>query len=74
MVISMESNCNGCNELYHNYCQSNLMYSITKDGKKIYCPCLECLIKGMCNTSCEAFTEYCGDIIAIERSKYERIT
>lgn len=45
--------CKGCSS--YGYIEECLFASMAND----ICPCSTCLIKGICNTTCNEFDEYC---------------
>jgi hypothetical protein len=45
--------CNGFNE-HTNACMELML--VEKDGQE--CPCIKCLIKGICGVSCEDFVKF----------------
>lgn len=58
------ANCEGCYTRMTNGNES--CRYIVNDGS---CPCSECIVKSMCNDSCEDFSEY----VHIERRKQKII-
>ena len=48
--------CKGCRTYENNMCLVNS--STIKNGVKKMCPCVECLIKTMCNSECEDYKLY----------------
>jgi len=42
--------CHGCNS-YGKVCTGN-------DSRNIQCPCVNCLVKGVCENSCEEFESF----------------
>lgn len=50
----MDNNCKGCS------IQDKCVFSHTFNHKdtEYNCPCVECLIKSMCNKTCKPFTKY----------------
>jgi len=48
--------CKGCRTCENNIC----LYppKIKRNKKELFCPCLICLIKGMCTNACDKSIEY----------------
>lgn len=52
--------CKGCATYEDNVCLMDP--SIIRNGIKKMCPCITCLIKGMCKNECREYWEYEGFI------------
>ena len=67
----MDNKCEGCNESIYGdkVCASQLKSKIKDKETIVYCPCVECLVKGMCTISCDAFTKYCEKLVEIEHRR-----
>jgi len=53
----MENECRGC-RMYNNpmtKCEINIVSHITDTDR---CPCMDCLVKGMCDNACKDFRKY----------------
>lgn len=52
--------CKGCQTYEDNVC----MYSpkIKRNEKELFCPCIICLIKGMCTDACDVSLEYDSEV------------
>jgi hypothetical protein len=64
--------CKGCKEHFINYghmCASSLDPVIIVENEIIYCPCMSCLVKSMCEESCDKFDTYSDHLIDFERER-----
>lgn len=50
--------CKGCHTYENMAC--SIGASTTKNGIKEMCPCIDCLVKAMCETECQEHMEYRG--------------
>ena len=64
--------CFGCNTYEYNICL--IKPTIIRRGVKKMCPCITCLIKGMCTQECKEYLEYEDFIKDREDSIYNHIT
>ena len=51
----IKSECEGCRMFNMSQCEIGLYPELSEDLK---CPCLVCLVKGMCNEACKEFRQY----------------
>lgn len=59
-MLSLQEECKTCHR-YHMCCIDRL-YRDFKTGKIISCPCIECIVKPICNLiTCPYIIEYIGD-------------
>lgn len=69
-MSSNHEECKGCKAYLNEevVCTMEPFYVIK--GKKIYCPCLTCIVKGMCMRGCDLSVNYvmlflCPDITSV---------
>lgn len=53
--------CNGCNMKTTVGDQPICIVSKLPAYKNDKCPCITCLVKGICRNTCDAFSDYMGD-------------
>jgi hypothetical protein len=67
--MSVNEKCQGCYS-HHNY-KENLSCPLSDKSKYLnkVCPCVSCIVKAICATSCNDFKYYCQEIEIIEFNK-----
>lgn len=53
-----KSPCYGCNKLFKQNDAILCFYIIGPIHDKVSCPCVNCLVKNVCNRVCKEFNEY----------------
>jgi hypothetical protein len=54
--VSNCKKCNGC--ATDSVCENPISVTVSKTNKKVECPCVNCIIKTMCNLPCLPYKHY----------------
>lgn len=64
----MSSNCEGCKDYKNKECNVNLIPRISDTE---HCPCMDCLVKAICQYSCNDYNNYSA-LCTIKYTEYGR--